>query len=151
MMYVEDITFLAPTNLHPFPRSIPVSDSPVSIRFPWPSTKRAQVFGYTLRLQWILDFGQKHNVDPEGVKSEFGCLVDSVELIHDELVKDGGYALVRHPGYRSATPDVVAQIYVASNYIYTMRGAITGALLLANIEKLQKFLDTTEEPRWMNI
>jgi hypothetical protein len=146
MAYVEGITSPAPTNLHTFPRSIPVSDSQVSIR---PRTKRAQVFGYPPRLQWILDFGQKHNVDPEGVKSEFGCLVDSVELIRDELIKDGGYALVRSCG--NAGPSVAAQIYVARNYLHPMRGSTPGTLLFANVEKLQKFLDTTDEPQWMNI
>ena len=119
------------------------------IRFPWPGTKRAQVFGYTLRVQWILDFGQKHNLDPEGVKSQLGCLVDSVELIRDELKKNGGYALVRSFG--NGAPDVAAQIYVARNYLHPMRGSTTEALLLANVEKLKQFLDTTDEPRWINI
>ncbi|KAF8435457.1 hypothetical protein L210DRAFT_3506275 [Boletus edulis BED1] len=60
--------------------------------FPRPSREKAQLFGYILRSGWILDFGRKHNVDPEDVKDEFNLIMESVELIRGEIMKDGDFA-----------------------------------------------------------
>ncbi|KAF8435451.1 hypothetical protein L210DRAFT_3648625 [Boletus edulis BED1] len=128
--------------------STPQSDS-IPIRIPRPSREREQVFGYILQSDWIIDFGQRHNVDPQGLKNEFGLIIDSVELIRDELKKDGEFALVRY--LSNGHPDEVAQIYVARNFLRPMRGSTTLALIRAKMEKLKNFLDTTDEPQWMNL
>ncbi|KAF8421344.1 hypothetical protein L210DRAFT_3654514 [Boletus edulis BED1] len=132
----------------PIMMSPPQSDS-LPVRIPRPSREREQVFGYILRSDWINDFGQRHNVDPQGLKNEFGLIIDSVELIRDELKKDGEFALVRY--LSNGHPDEVAQIYVARNFLRPMRGSTTLALIRAKVEKLKKFLDTTDEPQWMNL
>ncbi|KAF8129853.1 hypothetical protein EV363DRAFT_1584446 [Boletus edulis] len=126
--------------------SISQSDSQ-PIRIPRPSREKAQLFGYILRSGWILDFGRKRNVDPQDVKDEFNLIMDSVELIRAELMKDGDFASVWYLSY--GQPDEVAQIYVASNF--SRQRGMTHALIRANVEKLKKFLGTTDEPRWMNL
>ncbi|KAF8452261.1 hypothetical protein L210DRAFT_140539 [Boletus edulis BED1] len=60
-----------------------------------PSRTRPQVYGHPLTSDWIINFGRKHGVDPKGDKSQFGLVVESIELIRDELKKEGEYALVR--------------------------------------------------------
>ena len=108
-----------------------------------------QVFGYALRSDWIVDFGQEHNVDPSSEKDECSLLVGTVELIRKEINKDGEFALVR---YGTNTPDdIPAQIYVARNFSLPMKGSTTEPLILARVARLKKFLDTIEEPQWMNL
>ena len=114
-----------------------------------PSTRRVQVLGYSLQTHWVMDFGRKHNVNPEGVKSSFACLVDSVELIRDELKKAGIYAFVHRPHH--APVSVTAHIGVASNWLPLIRGSTNKALVHARVEKLKKFLDTTDEPQWTDL
>lgn len=126
-----------------------VSNLPAFTCTPKPSTKRMQVFGYALRSDWIVDFGQEHNVDPSSEKDECSLLVGTVELIRKEINKDGEFALVR---YGTNTPDdIPAQIYVARNFSLPMKGSTTEPLILARVARLKKFLDTIEEPQWMNL
>ena len=126
-----------------------MSESQMTTRIPWPSRERAQVFGYTLRDDWIMDFGRKRNVDRMGEKTQMSLFLDSLELIRDEIKENGEFASVRL--YQSAPPDVPAQIYVARNFAGPMKGSTTIPLIRAKVEKLKKFLDTPEEPRWMNL
>lgn len=96
-----------------------------------------------------MEFGWKHNVDPMGVKTQFSLFVDSVELIRDEIKKDGEFTSVQYI-QNSVVFDEVAQIYVARNFFRQMSRLTTILLIYNKVKKLKKFLDTTNEPEWMN-
>ncbi|KAF8129854.1 hypothetical protein EV363DRAFT_1219654 [Boletus edulis] len=146
MAYVELTLPAIPTESIQVDTTVRPSDT---VRIPRPSRQRKQVFGYILQFDWIIDFGRKRNVDPEGLMNRFALIADSVELIRDELKMDGEFASVRF--LLHGQPDEVAQIYVARNFLRPMRGSTTLALIRAKVEKLKKFLDTTDEPQWMNL
>lgn len=119
------------------------------MRIPRPSREQAQVLGYMLRKDWIIDFGRQHNVDPTGKNTRTGIVLDSVELIRDEIRKNGEFASVRF--FQCAPPATPVQIYVARNFSGPMKGSTTIPLIRAKVDKLKKFLDTDEEPRWMDL